>query len=174
MNGIGWSRVLRVSAAVLASAALCVIAGQVVQVLSFPIVGTRATLEAVSQVANAVTGLLVVGAVLLGLAANEHADDTDIVDAAGVWPLVLSGVLGAALVLAAVYAIVDVFTVHIPSTGATGQPFQVGLSSGRPVLERSAVVLQRGAGGLLGAFAAWLAFARPRVVSSSAPVTDAV
>jgi hypothetical protein len=48
-------------------------------------------------------------------------------------------------------------TVHIPSPGATGQDIQIRLSAAHQWSERVALILQRAAGGVLGAWGAWLA-----------------
>ena len=165
MNGMGWGRLLRLAAGVLAIASLMVIVGHVAQVLSFP-GPARPRLESLSEIANGVSGLLVVGAVMLALVATRMDDAVVTGDGVGGWPLVVGGVLGAVLVIAAIYSVIDILTIHIPSPGATGQQFQVALTSGHAGWERVAVILQRGAGGLLGAFAAWMALTRQQ---ASAP-----
>jgi len=171
MNGMGWGRILRLASGVLALSALLVIAGQVAEVLSFPGVGTRLRLESLSEVANGVSGMLVVGAVILALAAGRVDDRAETAEGAGGWSLVLGGVLGAVLVIAAVYSVIDLLTLHVPSPGATGQQIQVSLSSGHTGWDRVAVILQRGAGGLLGAFAAWVAVMRQRLSAPPQPVS---
>ena len=110
--------------------------------------GARQTLENLSQVANGLTGLLVLAAVVLALLANASAAEK--------WPLLLGGALGVVLVLAALYAIVEVVTLHVPSPGATGQQFRIGLNGGYSWWNKLAVILERAAGGVLGGLAAWL------------------
>src|SRR5437763_6317457 len=143
MNGMGWARLLRLAAGVLALAALLVVAGQGAQVLSFPGAGARLRLESLSGIANGVSGLLVVGAVMLALVATRMDDAAVIGDGVGGWPLVVGGFLGGVLLIAATYSVIDILTIHIPSPGATGQQFQVSLSSGHAGWERLAVILQR-------------------------------
>lgn len=165
MSGTGWGRLLRLASGVLAFAALLLIAGEVAQVLGFPGGGARVRLELLSEVANGITGLLVVGAVVLGLAASRADESASAVDEAPGWPLVVAGVVGAVLVMAAIYSVIDILTIHIPSPGATGQQFQVGISSGDGGWQRASVILQRSAGGLLGAFAAWVVVTRQRLLA---------
>jgi hypothetical protein len=108
---------------------------------------------------------------MLALVATRMDDAAVTSDGVSGWPLVVGGVLGAVLVIAAIYSVIDILTIHIPSPGATGQQFQVSLSSGHRGWERAAVILQRGAGGLLGAFAAWMAVTRQRTAPTPQQVS---
>src|SRR5947209_15476025 len=130
MNWTGWGRLLRLASGVLAVSALLVVAGQVAQALGFPPpgAGARARLELLSYIAESATGLLVVGAVMLALVASRMRDGAVTADGGTSWPLVLAGVLGVVIVMAAIYSVIDLVTLHIPSPGATGQTLQVALS----------------------------------------------
>ena len=111
---------------------------------------------------------------MLALVASRMGDGAVTADGGASWPLVLAGVLGVVIVMAAIYSVIDLVTLHIPSPGATGQTLQVALSGVHTGWERVAVILQRGAGGLLGGFAAWMAVARQRLSAPPQPVSSLV
>ena len=169
MGELSWSRILRLSSMMLVLAAAALIAGQVVLVLGFPRGGTRATLEGLSEIANGVNGLLVLGAVLLALAVRQLPGVGGDVDGGTRRRLFVEAILGAIIVAAALYAVVDVLTIHIPSPAATGQALQIGLTTGHTASLRLAVILERGGGGVLGAWALWLA-TRSTNIAARAPV----
>ncbi|MBV9283553.1 MAG: hypothetical protein JO176_02975, partial [Acidimicrobiia bacterium] len=152
-----WNRVLRTAAIALVLSTVLAIAGQVIYVLSFPGGRFPDRLDFVSEIANPTLGVLVVGAVVLLLAARRSngadADTTDI-DAVAVAVVVL----GAVLVIATVYSVVRLVSIHVPSPGATGQglTFRLNLQRG-DWSTRIGQILLRAAGGVLGAWAAWVA-----------------
>lgn len=110
---------------------------------------------------------------MLALLASQFDDSPVKRERVGGWPLVLGGVLGAVLVITALFAVADILTLHIPSPGATGVQFRTGFYGGHiSAWNRVSVILQRGAGGLLGAFAAWVAFGRQRVARPPEQVSN--
>jgi hypothetical protein len=157
MDRAAWNQVVRVTAIVLELSAVLAIAGQVLYVVSYPGGSTRDRLELVSAIANPGIGLLVLGAALLALASVRSPDVAAEQAGGRGWVFTAVVVLGAVLILAAIFSIVDMLTVHIPSPGATGQDIQIRLSAAHQWSERVALILQRAAGGVLAAWGAWLA-----------------
>ena len=171
VDGGTWIRVLRTAAIALVVSAALAMLGQVVYVLSFR--GTRLVdkLDLVSQIATPTLGVLVVGAAIL-LLAGRRARTPGAGTVGRDWVAVAIVVLGTLLALAAVYSVIRMVSVHVPSPGATGQSSSFALSSG-DWSARVGQILLRGAGGLLGAWAAWAVLTTmalsDRVAEPSAP-----
>jgi hypothetical protein len=146
VNGLTWSRVLRVAAVSLVASAVLAIVGQVVYAFSFPGGSFGDRLDIASQrISNPTVAAILLGAAIVTVAQG----DTD-------WVLVAAGVLGALVTLAAIYSIIHLISVRIPSPGATGQNIQVGVAT-QDWTTKLGEILLRAAGGVLGASAAWIA-----------------
>lgn len=157
LDGVAWNRALRTAAIALVASTALAIAGQVIYVLSFPGGRFPDRLDLVSQIANPTLGVLVVGAAIFLLAGRRSTDLS--ADAATMdWVAVAVVVLGAVLVFATAYSIVRLVSIHVPSPGATGQGVAVSLTLARGDWStRIGQILLRAAGGVLGAWAAWVA-----------------
>jgi hypothetical protein len=163
VNGETWNGVLRTAAIALVLSAALAIIGQTLYVLSFPGGSTETQLELISQIANPAVSVLLLVAVLL-LLARLRATDPDGVPARSDWLAVAVIVLGAVIVLAAVYSMIHLVSVHVPSPGATGQDVQLRVTT-EDWLGRLGQILLRVSGGILGAWAAWMAIANVVVPS---------
>lgn len=158
LDGLAWGRVQRTAAIALVLSAALAIAGQVIYVLSFPGGRFPDRLDLVSQIANPTLGVLVVGAAIL-LLVERRSQGPDVDNAELDWAALALVVIGAVLVVATAYSVVRLVSIHVPSPGATGQALGFSVSRGDWSM-RIGQILLRGAGGVLGAWAAWVALTK--------------
>ena len=160
MNDVTGKPVFRAAAVALVASAAMAIVGQVVYVFSFRGGTAGDRLDLISQIATPTLGVLVLGAAILLVVRRGSADPA--------WLSTAVMVLGCVLVFAAVYSVVRIVSVHVPSPGATGQAARVGLSSG-DWSGRLGQSLLRLSGGVLGAWAAWATFTTREISDPVAP-----